>query len=107
MRDSRSFPRKKIDGEVEIFINGGIFLGGLKDISEGGLSVTTSTPYEVGYEMFLSVKLAEPLERVNALAEVVWVHPTEATLHPTGMGLKFLALTEEDFYKLEKILEMA
>jgi hypothetical protein len=25
---------------------------------------------------------------------------------PTGMGLKFLALKEEDYYKLEKILKV-
>jgi hypothetical protein len=40
------------------------------------------------------------------LAEVVWVDPLEAAFHPTGMGLKFLALKEEDYYKLEKILEL-
>ncbi len=107
MKESRRFRRKDMDGEVKIFTNGGILLGGLKDLSEGGLSVTTSTPYEVGYEMFVSIEVPEALEMVTALAEVVWVHPVEATFHPTGMGLKFLALNEEDYYKLEKILELA
>jgi Tfp pilus assembly protein PilZ len=83
-----------MDGEVKIFTNGGIHLGGLRDISE------------VGYEMFVSIELPEALETVTALAEVVWVDPLEATFHPTGMGLKFLALKEEDYYKLEKILEL-
>lgn len=44
---------------------------------------------------------------VTALAEVVWAHPLEAAFRPTGMGLKFLTLKEEDYYKLEKILEHA
>jgi uncharacterized protein (TIGR02266 family) len=82
-------------------------LGGLRDISEGGISVATSTPYKVGYEMFVSIELPEGLETVSALAAVVWVHPLEAASHPTGMGLKFLALKDEDYYKLEKILELA
>jgi Tfp pilus assembly protein PilZ len=55
--------------------------------------------------MFVSIELPEALETVTALAEVVWVDPLEAAFHPTGMGLKFLALKEEDYYKLEKILE--
>jgi Tfp pilus assembly protein PilZ len=55
--------------------------------------------------MFVSIELPEALETVTALAEVVWVDPLEASFHPTGMGLKFLALKEEDYYKLEKILE--
>ena len=106
MKESRRFARKNMDGEVKIFTNGGIHLGGLRDISEGGLAVTTATPYEVGYEMFVSIELPEALETVTALAEVVWVDPLEAAFHPTGMGLKFLALKEEDYYKLEKILEL-
>ena len=82
-------------------------MGNLKDLSEGGLGLVTSTPYEVGYEMLLSVKISEMIESVSALAEVIWINPLEAAFHPTGMGLRFLALTEEDYYKLEKILEMA
>jgi len=106
MKECRRFARKNMDGEVKIFTNGGIQPGGARDISEGGLAVTTATPYEVGYEMFVSIELPEAVETLTALAEVVWVDPLEATFHPTGMGLKFLALKEEDYYKLEKILEL-
>ena len=107
MKESRRSRRKNMAEDMKIFTNGGTYLGGLRDISEGGISVATSTPYEVGYEMFVSIELPETLETVSALAEVVWVHPLEATFHPTGMGLKFLALKDEDYYKLEKILEIA
>jgi len=107
MKESRRSKRKNMAGDVKIFTNGGTYLGGLRDISEGGISVATETPYEVGYEMFVSIELPESLETVTALAEVVWVHPLEAAFHPTGMGLKFLALKDEDYYKLEKILELA
>ena len=107
MKESRRSTRKNLAGEVKVFANGGVYLGGLRDISEGGISVATSTPYEVGYEMFVSIEVEEALETVTALAEVVWVHPLEAAFHPTGMGLKFLALKEEDYYKLEKILALA
>ena len=31
-------------GDVKIFTNGGTYLGGLRDISEGGISVATETP---------------------------------------------------------------
>jgi len=106
VEECRRFARKNMDGVVRIFTNGSIHLGGLRDISEGGLAVTTATPYEVGYEMFVSIELPEAPEKVTALAEVVWVDPLEAAFHPTGMGLKFLALKEEDYYKLEKILEL-
>ena len=105
MKDCRRFARKNRDRDVKILTHGGTHLGGLRDISEGGLAVTTATPYEVGYEMFVSIELPEALDTVTALAEVVWVDPLEAAFHPTGMGLKFLALKEEDYYKLEKILE--
>jgi uncharacterized protein (TIGR02266 family) len=95
-----------MDGEVRIVTNGGLYLGRLRDISKGGMSVATSTPYQVGSEMHLTLDLAEELDSLTALAEVVWVNHLEAMLHPTGMGLKFLALSEEDFYTLEKILEL-
>ena len=107
MRESRACKRRIMAGDVRTFTNGGTYLGGLRDISEGGISVATSTSYEVGYEMLVSIELPEGLETVMALAEVVWVHPLEAAFHPTGMGLKFLALKDEDYYKLEKILELA
>ncbi|MGD8915189.1 MAG: PilZ domain-containing protein [Syntrophobacterales bacterium] len=106
MKESRRSKRKNMTGDVKTSNNGGTYVGGLRDISEGGISVETSTPYEVGYEMYVTIELPEALESVTALAEVVWVHPLEATFHPTGMGLKFLALKDEDYYKLEKILEL-
>jgi Tfp pilus assembly protein PilZ len=106
MEDSRRFPRKKLEGRVELLTNGGTFLGNLRDISEGGFGMVTSTPCQVGYEMFVSVQLAGAIESLSALAEVVWINPLEAAFHPTGMGLRFLALTTEDFYKLERILEL-
>lgn len=93
-------------GDVKTADNGDTYVGGLRDISEGGISVATETPYEVGYEMYVTIELPEALESVTALAEVVWVHPLEATFHPTGMGLKFLSLKDEDYYKLEKILDL-
>ncbi|MEJ2364412.1 MAG: PilZ domain-containing protein [Deltaproteobacteria bacterium] len=107
MKESRAYKRKNMAGDVRTFSNGGTYLGGLRDISAGGISVATPTPYEVGYEMLVSIELPEELETVRALAEVVWVHPLEAAFHPTGMGLKFLDLKDEDYYKLEKILELA
>jgi Tfp pilus assembly protein PilZ len=96
-----------MDGTVDILVNSGIPLGIIRDISEGGFSVGTSTPYKVGDEMLLSVKPSLPVDPIQALAEVVWVSPLEASFHPTGMGLKFLELSEEDFYKLETVLELA
>ena len=66
MRESRRFRRKNMTGDVKIFNNGGTYLGGLRDISEGGISVETSTPYEVGYEMFVTIELPEALETVTA-----------------------------------------
>ena len=106
MQESRRFRRKNMTGDVKTFNNGGTYVGGLRDISKGGISVETSIPYEVGHEMFVTIELPETLDTVTALAEVVWVHPLEATFHPTGMGLKFLDLKDEDYYKLEKILEL-
>lgn len=107
MQESRRFRRKNMAGKVETFNNGGTYLGSLRDISRGGISVETSTFYEVGHEMYVTIELPETLDTVSALAEVVWVHPLEAAFHPTGMGLKFLNLKDEDYYKLEKILKLA
>jgi uncharacterized protein (TIGR02266 family) len=104
MRESRRFQRKKMNGSVKVIMNGGIDLGKIRDISRGGLSVATSTPYRLGYELFLEVEVSEASDSITALAEVVWVNPLEASFHPTGMGLKFLDLKEEDFYKLDRIL---
>jgi Tfp pilus assembly protein PilZ len=96
-----------MDGMVKVCTNGRHRLGELRDISQGGLSVSTSTPYQVGYELFVSVELPETIGAIAALAEVVWVHPLELAFHPIGMGLRFLELNSEDLFSLKGLMELA
>ena len=63
MKEYRRSKRKNMAGDVKIFTNGGTYLGGLRDISEGGISVATSTPYEVGYEMFVLADQVPAIEK--------------------------------------------
>lgn len=74
------------------------FFGYGKNISRGGLFISTVNPREIGTRFRLEVPLPAPiLKIVQCECEVVWSRQfsKNSTLEP-GMGLKFLDLAEVD-----------
>jgi uncharacterized protein (TIGR02266 family) len=75
-----------------------VFFGYAKNISRGGLFISTTNPREPGTSFQVEVPLPAPLNRkVNCTCEVVWKRDfAKDALYEPGMGLKFLNLPESE-----------
>ena len=80
------------------------FFGYGKNISLGGLFISTVNPREIGTHFTLEIPLPAPiLKVVQCECEVVWSSQfrKDSTLEP-GMGLKFLDLPESDGESIDR-----
>lgn len=73
------------------------FFGYAKNISRGGMFITTSNPKEKGSRFQVEIPLPAPLNLiVRCTCEVVWQRQfRKKSEHEPGMGLKFIDLPEE------------
>jgi len=91
----RSAPRLKLDYDLQVDIQGEHvpYTGLIKDISSGGLFVTTSARHRVGDELqirFTFPALAEPVETT---VRVQWIRDDYAGGdQPSGVGVQFVDL---------------
>jgi Tfp pilus assembly protein PilZ len=80
------------------------FFGYGKNISRGGVFISTVNPRETGAHFCLEIPLPAPILKIaQCKCEVVWVRQfsKNSTLEP-GMGLKFLNLPESDGEAIER-----
>lgn len=73
------------------------FFGYAKNISRGGLFISTVKPREPGEQFTIEITLPMPEKpSFRCLCEVVWKrHFEKKSPHEPGMGLKFIDLPEE------------
>ncbi|MBN2124124.1 MAG: TIGR02266 family protein [Deltaproteobacteria bacterium] len=69
-----------------------------KDISPGGVFIDARNPLEQGRRFSLDLQLPGHLNPIHAEGEVAWARkPGEGAGEvPPGMGVRFLAMSEED-----------
>jgi len=80
------------------------FFGYAKNISRGGLFISTLNPRERGEEFMLELTLpTKPKHKVSCRCEVVWKRLYKRkNAHEAGMGLHFLDITDTDGDKIDK-----
>jgi uncharacterized protein (TIGR02266 family) len=75
-----------------------VFFGYAKNISRGGLFITTTNPREPGTSFQVEVPLPSPINRkLNCTCEVVWKRDyAKDSIYEPGMGLRFVDLPESE-----------
>ena len=108
-RNRRRFTRVALDAQVAVKLSSveGGFESRLKDLSENGVFILTSSTRPIGTGLELTITVVEGAHSVRARGIVVHeVKPPEATAgHPAGIGVMFLEI-HEGRESLNKMLEI-
>jgi uncharacterized protein (TIGR02266 family) len=76
------------------------------NISVGGMFVETTEPKPVGTYLRFEIRLPGEGNPVRGLGEVVWLRSrSEGPDRPKGMGLQFRHFNDEEYQRLERIVE--
>ncbi len=82
---------------VKIETNTDVFFGYAKNISAGGLFISTVNPKGVGEKFKLKITLPNSKKEIVVMAEVVWSRKfSESKEYEPGMGIKYIEITDED-----------
>ena len=77
-----------------------------ENISKGGLFIRTERPLKEGEQFLLTLQLADSSEPINATCEVVWARTqSEGETRPSGMGVKFYKMSQQDTELLNRYLQ--
>lgn len=90
MKESRSCKRKPLGVACWVIANEEVVCYQTSDISDTGISLTTSNPLEVGRIVELQLFLPTSASPLSVTAEVVW-----SDMEGEGMGLQFLERGEK------------
>lgn len=93
--DRRTYYRKRVTVKVGMRSEHGFWAGFTEDISEGGIFVATSAPFDMGEKVTVNLMLGKKLGMVPVTCEVRWIRPDTGGGLPPGMGLAFLDLDDE------------
>ena len=68
-----------------------------RDISMGGMRITTNSKLEVGTKLNIEVNISDSVKPYYAMGEVVWLKKNESADNTFDMGIKFIRIvTKED-----------
>lgn len=106
--ERRAYERKQLKVEVDFHTETNFFAGFMNDISEGGLFLSTYCLLTVGSEIDLEFTLPDGHE-IRVKGEVRWVREPRDLVNSEvapGMGIRFLALSDEDRTKIEEFVSL-
>ena len=100
-QEKRLFPRKTVDLEALVFVEGaaGPVPGRCRDISIGGVYVVTQAKAAFGHKVELQVDIPGTRETVIIAALVRWGGPD-------GLGLQFGLLGAKETHAIAKLISM-
>jgi len=103
MGDKRKFAREKKELKSELHSEDGMIFSTARDISEGGLFISTPVPGKKGQEV--DIRLYTPgKEPRNLKGKVRWIREDEDTENKAGMGIEFVDLSDDEKKEISKIL---
>ncbi len=95
--EPRASPRAELSVEVSLRSEHNFFTGRAENISEGGVFIATRSLLPIGTDVSVEVRLPDVERRITAACVVRWVRPPGETSNaPAGMGLMFVAISEDD-----------
>jgi uncharacterized protein (TIGR02266 family) len=99
--DRRKHPRDLMAVEVRLEDDGSTISGSTENLSAGGLFISTAGEFELGTLLHVSCTLPDG-RVVRADGLVSWMRSQESDVDP-GIGVEFLALSDEDRQLLERL----
>jgi uncharacterized protein (TIGR02266 family) len=102
----RRFRRKElqVDFRARHQSGAGQLLFESADLSAGGSFLKSDLLLEVGETLVVEFRLPDVAHTIRAQGRVAWVRRFPHAAEPAGMGLEFLAMSEEDREILEEFL---
>jgi uncharacterized protein (TIGR02266 family) len=107
--NQREHRRIAIETEISISSGSQFYTGFTKNISSGGLFISTHERYELGEQFQVRFRVDQFDKDFDILAEVRWVSPYREDLpdQPVGLGVQFVGLSEGDQAILDMYLKNA
>ncbi len=102
-RDRRRFPRGALSAEVRLTGSDVSLRGETENVSAGGLFFTTDYPVELGRMVHVVCEVPRG-EAVRADGVVVWVRGSRPGVE-AGIGVEFVAVSEDHKKRLETVLQ--
>ncbi|MDP7111944.1 MAG: PilZ domain-containing protein [Myxococcota bacterium] len=103
--ERRGHTRKRVTVKVGLRSEHGFWAGFTEDISEGGIFVATSAPFELGEKVTVNLMLGKQLGQVPVRCVVCWIRPDTGGGLPPGMGLRFIDLDGDAAEQVRKYVE--
>ena len=95
-QENRVYPRGRFKWAVSAKVDDRVIEGVTKDISVSGAYVCCANPLRLNVVFDMLIKA--PDKSLSAKAEVVWsnIYGPDHSINPRGIGIRFLAISEED-----------
>ena len=68
----------------------------LVNLNNGGVFIRTTKLLPLGETVDLTLRFEAPQRNVRVMSRVVWQNEQESPMHPRGVGLRFLEISQED-----------
>jgi uncharacterized protein (TIGR02266 family) len=114
MHDSPSEKQSsvRLDAQLRIYFGDDqskLLTGYSIDLNAGGIFLATTCPFAVDDIVTLQFSIPGSDEKVACKARVAWINSESNRLkpqYPTGVGLQFIGLTEENLQSILSCLEL-
>jgi len=95
-QENRVYPRGRFKWAVSAKVDDRVIEGVTKDISVSGAYVCCANPLRLNVVFDMLIKA--PDKSLSVKAEVVWsnIYGPDDSINPRGIGIRFLAISEED-----------
>ena len=105
-REPRASPRAPVAVEVTLESEHNFFAGLTENISEGGVFVATHSLRPIGTVVSVELHLPGVERALSAVCIVRWVRIySEVSDTPPGMGLMFVAVSEDDMAVIRSFVD--
>ena len=105
MKEKRKFPRVAKEVKTEVHSTDGMTFSTSRDLSYGGIFISTSETLKIGSEVQLSI-ISPDEENIEIKGKVKWMSDDNTKDNKCGMGIEFIGKAEDLNTKIKKIMDL-
>ncbi len=102
MDEKRQHNRNDKEVKTEVHTEEGMTFSTSRDMSNGGIFISTPEPMKIGTELELSLTIPGE-DSINIKGIVRWIREDETEGKKAGMGIEFSDISSDDLNKLKDI----